>query len=286
MIKAIACFDTVGALGIPTLPWVERIKQSLPFTWLHRPMPYSFVDQKVLSNVENCFQALALDEHRRAFTPTLWEIPDALVSKVNLKQCWFPGVHSNIGGSLEDAELANISLAWMVSQLDGILEFDSTNLQFVQELNEKYYEQHKNRKPVWSEGYITETYAKIYTVDGSTTRTPGQYHRTDPLTGKPLEAKLRHTNESIHPSVRVRQALGGRGPNDIGPYRPPALKNFELVSAADPDTPVKMTADPLQTGLAYVLRDRESRQGEQPTVMVPEEVLHDVEVDFYLKNAL
>jgi len=250
-------------------------------------MPYSFVDQKVLSNVENCFQALALDEHRRAFTPTLWEVPDELVSKVNLKQCWFPGVHSNVGGSLEDAELANISLAWMISQLDGIIEFDSTHLAFVQELNEKYYEQNKNRKPVWSGGYIMETYKAFYLVNGSTTRTPGQYHRTDPTTGNPVEAKLTNTNEFIHPSVRVRQAIGGLGPNDVGLYRPPALQNFELVSAADTNTPVKMTSDPLQTGLTYVLRDQESvKLGHESNIMVPEAILHDVEVDFCLKNAL
>jgi len=35
-------------------------------------------DTALSSVVQNAFQALALDEHRAAFTPTLWERPSAL----------------------------------------------------------------------------------------------------------------------------------------------------------------------------------------------------------------
>jgi hypothetical protein len=41
-----------------------------------------------------------------------------------LKQTWFPGVHSNIGGGMDDQQLSDITLAWMLSQLDGMLDFD------------------------------------------------------------------------------------------------------------------------------------------------------------------
>ncbi|KAJ7828573.1 hypothetical protein B0H14DRAFT_2594582 [Mycena olivaceomarginata] len=38
----------------------------------------------------NVFQALALDEKRAAFSPTLWSLPSSM-AKTHLQQCWFPG---------------------------------------------------------------------------------------------------------------------------------------------------------------------------------------------------
>lgn len=107
-IRAVGVWDTVGALGIP-LPWKgKNVKE------------YSFVNTKVARHVLNAFHALALDEHRNLFTPTLWEQSDPCTHALSgfdqchqlltLKQTWFPGVHSNIGGSYVDAGISNISL--------------------------------------------------------------------------------------------------------------------------------------------------------------------------------
>lgn len=38
-------------------------------------------------------------------------------NNTRLRQVWFPGVHSNIGGGYSDQELANLTLAWMMSQV-------------------------------------------------------------------------------------------------------------------------------------------------------------------------
>jgi hypothetical protein len=51
--------------------------------------------------IHNAFQALALDEHRGPFVPTLWHLPPGPTT-TNLEQCWFPGVHINIGGGSDD----------------------------------------------------------------------------------------------------------------------------------------------------------------------------------------
>ena len=75
----------IGALGIPNIG---------PLPPQHRE--YSFVNTRVAANVEHAFQALALDEHRKAFVPTLWEKPEGPSSLKILRQCWFPGVHSNV----------------------------------------------------------------------------------------------------------------------------------------------------------------------------------------------
>merc|ERR1711939_431792 len=80
----------------------------------------SFYDTKLGPGIENAFQALALDERRTAFSPALWEKPQSCRTK--LRQVWFPGVHSNIGGGYDDQELADITLAWMMSQFSPFLD--------------------------------------------------------------------------------------------------------------------------------------------------------------------
>ena len=112
-IKCIGVWDTVGALGIPINPLLQRVFPFLP-SFVRE---YSWFDTRLDRHVENAFQALALDEHRFPYSPTLWEKWKGCPT--NLKQVWFPGAHSNIGGSYADAGMADITLAWMMDQLSG-----------------------------------------------------------------------------------------------------------------------------------------------------------------------
>ncbi|KAB5511165.1 hypothetical protein GE09DRAFT_1295662 [Coniochaeta sp. 2T2.1] len=105
-IKALGVWDTVGTLGIPPAP-VIGIRGSAD--------QWRFTNTQISDRVENAFQALALDEPRYAFRPALWERIDG--NQTNLKQVWFPGSHSNVGGSWPDQQIATISLAWMCDQL-------------------------------------------------------------------------------------------------------------------------------------------------------------------------
>lgn len=61
------------------------------------------------SDMFNVHQALALDEPRSAFRPALWERIHQ--DDTNLKQVWFPGSHSNVGGGYHDQQIADITLA-------------------------------------------------------------------------------------------------------------------------------------------------------------------------------
>lgn len=109
-IKAVAVWDTVGELGIP----IDGVSNA-----------YSFVNTKVSPNIEYAFQALALEEHRKPFRPTVWEQPDGQELPRVLKQCWFTGYHSLVGGgNTDNNEIPNIALAWMIAQLKDLLEFD------------------------------------------------------------------------------------------------------------------------------------------------------------------
>lgn len=94
---------------------------------------YLFHNTALSPIVENTFQALALDERRVPFAPMLWENPDKL--DINLKQTWFSGVHTNIGGGYTYTEISDITLAWMLDQLGDLLEFDDASIKTMFEQN-------------------------------------------------------------------------------------------------------------------------------------------------------
>lgn len=106
-IKMVGVWDTVGSLGIP-LTLFQR--------WNHKR--YSFHDVELSKKIDFAYHALAIQERRNTFTPTLWEkCPDEesnpLFPQV-LEQVWFCGVHSNVGGGYKDAGLSNVALKWMM----------------------------------------------------------------------------------------------------------------------------------------------------------------------------
>ncbi|RGP66455.1 hypothetical protein FLONG3_8892 [Fusarium longipes] len=107
-IKACVVWDTVSALGLPdSLSWLRPSRDKL-----------AMVDNSVPGIVDNVFHALALNERRSLFKPNIWsDSSKSRQSPLNIKQCWFLGAHSDIGGGYEDIGLANISLIWMVAQL-------------------------------------------------------------------------------------------------------------------------------------------------------------------------
>ncbi|CAG8935842.1 unnamed protein product [Penicillium salamii] len=68
-VEVVGVFDTVGALGFPEVFGYEVPK------WLTRTDKPEWHNVGLSPNIKNAFQALALDEHRAAFTPTLFYVP-------------------------------------------------------------------------------------------------------------------------------------------------------------------------------------------------------------------
>lgn len=104
-IKFIGVWDTVGALGIPlTLQSVGRRRN------------VNFHDTQLGEDVEHACHALAVDEKRRPFKPTLWywKALDGPGNHQTIQQVWFAGVHSNVGGSYRNTGLSDIALKWMI----------------------------------------------------------------------------------------------------------------------------------------------------------------------------
>ena len=188
---------------------------------------------------------MALDEHRMPFSPTLWHLPKE--SKTNLLQCWFPGVHINVGGGSKDeldpkekkytdlGEISLISFAWMVDLCSPFLDFKDTFMQLLatshlQAINDLKVAmaQDKIHNGGWAQGMINDSYDGEMALAGTRTRAPGQYGPTNKILPKPLPETMKttksegtpkllpiDTNEYVHPSARIRitkryQKVGSR----------------------------------------------------------------------------
>lgn len=220
-IRVVGVWDTVGALGTPKVGWLRRLGlQSSAQKEL------SFYDTSLSNCIENGFQALALDERRFSFQPTLWEKMEG--NTTTLRQVWFPGAHSNIGGGYDDQQVATISLAWMVSQCSPFLDFDEDYVLDQQEEVEEYYRRDGQKIRPWSFGKIFDGMSGFYALGGMKVRTPGMYFAVDPDNGKVTHDPLMDTHEYVHPSVRARIRLGGPGLNDKGRYDCKALDDWKL----------------------------------------------------------
>ena len=76
------------------------------------------------------YHALAIDEKRWKFKPLLWEEPAA--SNQTIEQVWFTGVHADVGGFYDEAELSDITLRWMLRKAEGC-GLDLAEPEFAQE---------------------------------------------------------------------------------------------------------------------------------------------------------
>ncbi|CUA78249.1 putative protein YEL023C [Saccharomyces cerevisiae S288c] [Rhizoctonia solani] len=85
-------------------------------------------DAELPPNVEVALHVLAFHENRKRFRVTLFE-PNG---KSNLKQIWFPGAHSDVGGGGEKpSELPRVSLIWMIGELRGFMDVpDNERLEY------------------------------------------------------------------------------------------------------------------------------------------------------------
>lgn len=200
-IKVVAVWDTVGALGIPAFS-IEGISRST----------LGFLHTGLRLPIDNGFHALAIDEHRKAFAPTLWSVRKPKDPKVvfaaprpitSVEQRWFVGAHANVGGGCESDLLAQIPLRWIMKKasLHGMVfrsdvELDGDVLSA--SISDSYKE------------FMRGAYSKVF----------GRFYRT--IGGEPEEvADAFHVNvnETIDASVfnRWRAAEG---------YRPPSIKEW------------------------------------------------------------
>lgn len=122
-IKFLGVWDTVGALGIPI--------QS--FGFFNRKQ-FEFHDTELSGIVKLAYHAIAVDEHRKPYAPTLWD--PKVKPDQTIEQRWFLGAHSDVGGGYDERLLSDITLLWMQQKAqEAGLEIDASGMPQVREKN-------------------------------------------------------------------------------------------------------------------------------------------------------
>jgi uncharacterized protein (DUF2235 family) len=107
-IETVAVWDTVGALGIPSYQ-ADRCRLDV----------FRFCDNILGAKVHNGRHAIAIDEQRADFTPTLWQADPARIT-----QLLFPGAHADVGGGYprtnSESGLSDGGLKWMIEELGAL----------------------------------------------------------------------------------------------------------------------------------------------------------------------
>ena len=111
-IKYLAVWDTVGSLGIPRyLVMADAVNRQ-----------HEFHDVSLSPIVQFARHAVAIDEHRVDFSPTLWENIDHLNqargaatgdADAPYQQMWFSGSHGSVGGGGVKRGLSDATLEWI-----------------------------------------------------------------------------------------------------------------------------------------------------------------------------
>ena len=92
----IGVWDTVGSMG-----WFWGRK---------------FFDATLHHDITCGYHAVSVDECRKKFPVSLWN-EAARADDQTIEQVWFPGVHSDVGGSYDEAGLSDIALEWMLEKV-------------------------------------------------------------------------------------------------------------------------------------------------------------------------
>ena len=111
-IHLIGVWDTVGSLGVPDdLVLLDQL--------LDQPRKYRFHDTELSARVRHGRHALAIDERRASFAPTLWT-GGPRPADGSLQQIWFPGTHSDVGGGYAECGLSDGALKWMIDEASAL----------------------------------------------------------------------------------------------------------------------------------------------------------------------
>jgi uncharacterized protein (DUF2235 family) len=116
-VKVVGVWDTVGSIGwkAGNIPGISRSS-------------FDYLQTGLRIHILNGYHALAIDEHRNDFAPTLWDVrhpkdPNSVIAQPrplsSVEQRWFVGAHANVGGGYETDLLAQAPLRWMMKKAES-----------------------------------------------------------------------------------------------------------------------------------------------------------------------
>ena len=201
----VGVWDTVSSLG-----------------WIYNAVHFPFTRATKNPDFHIVRHAVSIDERRAFFRENSFGEPHD--SQQDIKEVWFAGVHSDVGGSYAEAEsqLSKITLRWMLceAELAGLLVDPSRKAAILggkppnvsPDPNTKY--QHKSLRGAW---WIAELWPKVVNVQKS----QGAWHKTIRFNlGRP---------RGISPGSSVHESVQERLQKARPPYRPSNLPDERSV---------------------------------------------------------
>ncbi len=174
----IGVWDTVDAVGVP-MDWMRY-----PLNWILR---FWFPDKTLNSKIEKACHAIAIDDERGTFHPVMWdetESPDRKgdLDPERIKQIWFAGVHSNVGGGYPKQGMAYVSLDWMLREAAAKgLHFHPNDLAEAekrQNVHDKLYDSRSGLAIYYRyKPRDIESYCKAYCLGGAAKFHPSVFER-------------------------------------------------------------------------------------------------------------
>lgn len=164
-IEFVGVWDTVAAYGGPVVEITRGIDD-----WI---WPLTMANYGLSPRVMKARHALALDDQRDSFQPLLWdEVRECVHQEIGgwinaistsctghrevvrqprrvaagrLKQVWFAGMHSDVGGGYPDETLSYVSLVWMLDEIGGALDFIDVNVDRIRKMANAFGTIHDSR---------------------------------------------------------------------------------------------------------------------------------------------
>lgn len=208
-VKMIGVWDTVGSVGLAAGD-IAGISRS----------QFDYLQTGLRIHILNGYHALAIDEHRRAFAPTLWTVrhpkdPKAVIARPRpqsaVEQRWFVGAHANVGGGYETDLLNQAPLRWLMKKAEAL------GLTF--------------RSEVELEGdSVTAPVADSYGKFGY-----GIYHHISSPFYRPIGTEPEELDDGTHPTVNetIDVSVFKRWRADFA-YRPVNLVDWATRKKVDP----------------------------------------------------
>lgn len=100
-VSFLGLWDTVKSVG-----WLNAKARYEQAHW-----PFT----RKISNVEKARLAIAIDENRGPYAPYRFDAAE-VAKRPDVREMWFAGVHSDVGGQYADHRLSDIALGWMADE--------------------------------------------------------------------------------------------------------------------------------------------------------------------------
>jgi uncharacterized protein (DUF2235 family) len=110
-VKMVGVWDTVGSIGIAAGDFTGISSSQFDYLQTGLRLP-----------IQNGYHALAIDEHRAKFAPTIWDVHRSTAKPrplSSVEQRWFVGAHANVGGGYETDMLAQPPLRWLMKKAES-----------------------------------------------------------------------------------------------------------------------------------------------------------------------